>query len=761
MILNPFSTSGLFLSIICFILLFIILRAAKTATHYVWGLFNLSVAVWGLGSFFMRKDVTPETALLWIKIAHAGVIFIAIFFFHLVYLICDLSNRKIIVAAYTQGVILLFLLATNLFISPDYINIVFDSFYYDKAHGYIYPFFFAAWAWLISYGHYKLFRTYQKSHGFKRQQILYLFLGMAVGFSGGITNFLPVFNIPIYPIGNFTIPIYCLIVTYAILRYHILDIRIAITRAGIFAFVYLFVLGLPILMGRSLHNTDIWYIPLLLGLVLATLGPIIYNYLRGRAEAIILKEQKDYQEALSEFGRSLKEIKKEKDKLLKLVANTVKEKVTPAYVTVYTYHKGKKEYSLYCRYPEDPNTKIIPAPQEGSLVKALKQAEGPIVSDDTEIDILHQHKLLVPIFVRGGLFGFLVLGPKPGKRMYTPDDINAFNLLSINISLAMENCLFWEQESTNERLRRMKSLDVFSGAMAHEIKNPLCAVDMYIKELIYALEGGPIYKSNISELEVDVDALWNNLVENGYLNKEGVIMEKFRRLKEYSEMNLDYCYDSKKKEIFAIVRNAQETDIAKAVPGEIKKYFLTTLKLIIDNSGRAVHIINTVREYSLGKTDVFSVVNMDDVLEGIHTMLTPFFKKEGVEFIEEVERDIRIWGNKTALQQVLMNLGVNAIHAVGLNETGNRKIWFKLYKKDTETFMMEMRDNGYGIKKEANFQEDIFLDFVTTKGSVEGSGMGLSISRKIVEAHKGRIWAESEGEGKGATFFIELPIANK
>ncbi|MFA5276744.1 MAG: HAMP domain-containing sensor histidine kinase, partial [Candidatus Omnitrophota bacterium] len=67
-------------------------------------------------------------------------------------------------------------------------------------------------------------------------------------------------------------------------------------------------------------------------------------------------------------------------------------------------------------------------------------------------------------------------------------------------------------------------------------------------------------------------------------------------------------------------------------------------------------------------------------------------------------------------------------------------------------------DNGYGIKKE--MLEIIFAPFTTTKASTEGTGMGLYNAKSIIIKHKGRIWAESEGPGKGATFVIELPIAN-
>ncbi len=53
----------------------------------------------------------------------------------------------------------------------------------------------------------------------------------------------------------------------------------------------------------------------------------------------------------------------------------------------------------------------------------------------------------------------------------------------------------------------------------------------------------------------------------------------------------------------------------------------------------------------------------------------------------------------------------------------------------------------------------IFAPFVTTKASTEGKGMGLRNAQSFIKRHNGRIWAESEGEGKGAAFIIELPIA--
>ena len=65
-------------------------------------------------------------------------------------------------------------------------------------------------------------------------------------------------------------------------------------------------------------------------------------------------------------------------------------------------------------------------------------------------------------------------------------------------------------------------------------------------------------------------------------------------------------------------------------------------------------------------------------------------------------------------------------------------------------------DTGYGIEKEK--LPIIFTQFVTTKASSEGSGMGLYVVKSVVNRHKGKIWAESEGKDKGATLFLELPV---
>ena len=80
--------------------------------------------------------------------------------------------------------------------------------------------------------------------------------------------------------------------------------------------------------------------------------------------------------------------------------------------------------------------------------------------------------------------------------------------------------------------------------------------------------------------------------------------------------------------------------------------------------------------------------------------------------------------------------------------------------KEKKTIRVEVKDTGAGIPKDAI--GGLFVKFVRARNAkninVTGSGLGLYVARQMIEAHQGKIWAESEGEGKGATFIFELPL---
>src|SRR5678815_47208 len=132
-------------------------------------------------------------------------------------------------------------------------------------------------------------------------------------------------------------------------------------------------------------------------------------------------------------------------------------------------------------------------------------------------------------------------------------------------------------------------------------------------------------------------------------------------------------------------------------------------------------------------------------------------EKNTALFIEEdSDSEVEIFADNTRLRQVMINLVNNAIKF-----TTNGKISLRTSRLDGARILVTVKDTGLGIPPEhleAIFQEFTQVDTSTTR-KVGGTGLGLPISRRLVEMHGGRLWAESTGvEGEGSTFRIELPM---
>jgi signal transduction histidine kinase len=115
-----------------------------------------------------------------------------------------------------------------------------------------------------------------------------------------------------------------------------------------------------------------------------------------------------------------------------------------------------------------------------------------------------------------------------------------------------------------------------------------------------------------------------------------------------------------------------------------------------------------------------------------------------------------VWGDRVQLQQVILNLILNAVEAMSSVEEGVRELSISTESSKASNILIAVRDSGPGI--DAEHLDRIFKPFYTTK--ISGIGMGLSICRSIIDAHGGQLWAEGN-RPRGAIFQFTLPAGGE
>jgi signal transduction histidine kinase len=179
-----------------------------------------------------------------------------------------------------------------------------------------------------------------------------------------------------------------------------------------------------------------------------------------------------------------------------------------------------------------------------------------------------------------------------------------------------------------------------------------------------------------------------------------------------------------------------------------------TIMRIKDDGKRAADIIAGLKAfYRKEGSPKRSLLDVNDVVREMLVLLHREADRHSVVMRTILSPDLpQVRADRVQLQQVLMNLMVNAIEAMG--EAGG-ELCIRTKPLDRGV-VVSVSDTGVGIP--ADKLEQVFSAFFTSKST--GTGMGLAISRTIVESHEGKLWAEAN-EGAGATFHFRLPAADE
>jgi signal transduction histidine kinase len=187
--------------------------------------------------------------------------------------------------------------------------------------------------------------------------------------------------------------------------------------------------------------------------------------------------------------------------------------------------------------------------------------------------------------------------------------------------------------------------------------------------------------------------------------------------------------------------------------GEVRK----ALGSLVADADRAGHIIERIRDHIRKAPPRKERFDLNGAINEVMVLAQSAITENGVSVQTRLADGLfPVQGDRAQVQQILLNLVLNAVEAMGSVAAGARELSISTEQNRASGVLVAVRDSGPGIDPE--HRERVFDAFYTTKSS--GVGMGLSICRSIIDAHGGRLWAEAN-EPCGAVFQFTLPGAER
>jgi len=184
---------------------------------------------------------------------------------------------------------------------------------------------------------------------------------------------------------------------------------------------------------------------------------------------------------------------------------------------------------------------------------------------------------------------------------------------------------------------------------------------------------------------------------------------------------------------------------------------VAALEQIGEEASRAAEIIRRVRLFAQKREPRFCEVSVNTLAEEAVLYSTLDLRRFRAQAVLELAEDLpAVVGDPVQIQQVLLNLLRNGLEAMDQAADGNRQLRVKTMLCGPDTVQVDVSDSGTGIQ--AEHLEQVFEPFFTTRP--EGMGLGLAISRSIVQTHGGRLWATANRD-RGCTFHFTLPVGGR
>jgi C4-dicarboxylate-specific signal transduction histidine kinase len=190
-----------------------------------------------------------------------------------------------------------------------------------------------------------------------------------------------------------------------------------------------------------------------------------------------------------------------------------------------------------------------------------------------------------------------------------------------------------------------------------------------------------------------------------------------------------------------------------AEPPNVEKARRTTENIVHDGT-RAGVVLERIRSLFKKESPAQEWLDMNEVIEELTVFLHDEADRRGISVRTRLSHDLpQVKGDRVQLQQVVLNLLMNGMDAMNDSAGRTRELAIASRHDDSRSILISVEDSGVGLRPE--IEDRIFEPFFTTKP--QGMGMGLAISRSIVESHRGHLWAET-GRAGGALFQFTIPV---
>jgi PAS domain S-box-containing protein len=415
--------------------------------------------------------------------------------------------------------------------------------------------------------------------------------------------------------------------------------------------------------------------------------------------------------------------------------------------------------------------------------------------------------LCLPLLKQAELTGILYLENSLASHVFTPARIAVLKLLASQAAMALENARLHRDVAEREaKIRRLVDANIIGIFISNGREKIIEANDAFLRMLGYDRKDlalgrirwtdltAPEWRDRNSQMAEEVKATGiARARENEYLRKDGSrvpvlvgaasfekaenqrvafvldLTERRRAEEALRELESDFVHMNRVSMLGELAASLSH-EIAQPISsarnnaraaqnflvmepsdlGEVRE----ALASVVADADRVGEIIDRIREQIKKAPPRKERFDLNSAINELVTLARNVTNRNSV-LVETrlANRFSVVHGDRVQLQQVLLNLILNAVEAMGAVATGARELLISTEREPTGV-LVAVRDSGPGI--DPTHLERMFEAFYTTKSG--GTGMGLSICRSIIDAHGGRLWAEAN-QPRGAVFLFTLPDA--